>query len=60
MSIASSVTRKISEFKLAREFAARGPWCTKFEIDGRSYGGELDYTGDKRVEYALSEFPDAR
>jgi SAM-dependent methyltransferase len=60
MSIASSVTRRISEFKLAREFAARGPWCTKFEIDGRAYGGELDYRGDQRVKYALSEFPDAR
>ena len=60
MSIASAVTRKISEFKLGREFAARGPWCTKFEIDGRAYGGEIDYKGDKRVEYALSEFPDAR
>jgi SAM-dependent methyltransferase len=60
MSIASAVTRKISEFKLAREFAARGPWCTRFDIGDRSYGGELDYRGDKRVKYALSEFPDAR
>jgi len=34
---------------IAERFAALAPWRTRFEIDGQAYGGELDYTDDRRV-----------
>jgi SAM-dependent methyltransferase len=34
---------------LAERFAALAPWRTRFEVEGAVYGGELDYTGDRRV-----------
>jgi hypothetical protein len=60
MSLVSAARRKLSEYRLSSEFAARGPWCTQFVIAGRRYGGTLDYREDKRVDYAVREFPQAR
>jgi SAM-dependent methyltransferase len=37
---------------LAAEFAARGPWITRFWIDGAPYGGEYDLTRDPRLGLA--------
>jgi hypothetical protein len=34
---------------IAERFDALAPWRTRFEIDGEAYGGELDYTGDRRI-----------
>jgi hypothetical protein len=45
---------------LQREFAARGPWVTGFEIDGRHYGSR-DFTPDGMMEQeARWQFPAAR
>jgi hypothetical protein len=35
--------------EIAERFAALAPWRTRFEVDGVTYGGELDYTGDRRI-----------
>ena len=35
--------------EIERAFAAVGPWQSRFDIDGRSYGGELPYQDDGRV-----------
>jgi Methyltransferase domain len=34
---------------IAERFAALAPWRTRFEVHGELYGGELDYTGDRRI-----------
>ena len=34
---------------IAERFEALAPWRTRFEIDGEVHGGELDYSGDRRV-----------
>ena len=41
-------------------FALRGPWVTRFTIDGRTYGGEFDPAGDARIRLFHESFPDAR
>lgn len=38
--------------RLAAEFAARGPWATRFWIDGIPYGGEHDLGRDPRLSAA--------
>ena len=38
----------------------RGPWVTRFDRDGRSYGGEVSFAGDARIEAFWRAFPDAR
>jgi SAM-dependent methyltransferase len=42
------------------EFAARGPWVTRFEIDGTVYGGDYDAAHDaaERVEDFHAQFPE--
>jgi SAM-dependent methyltransferase len=35
--------------EIAERFAELEPWRTRFEIEGEPYGGDLDYTGDRRV-----------
>src|SRR3954452_16085215 len=35
--------------ELAPRFAALAPWHSRFEIDGRHYGGELGFQDDTRV-----------
>ena len=36
--------------EIAERFAALGPWSTRFEIGGHTFGGELDYDDDDRVK----------
>jgi SAM-dependent methyltransferase len=52
--------RKNSRTDLGQEFARRGPWITKFTIDGHSYGGWFDAVNDPRVEQFRRAFPVAR
>jgi SAM-dependent methyltransferase len=42
---------------LAREFDRRGPWVTQFVIDGRSYGGHMNFEGDERIVSFAARFP---
>ena len=35
--------------EIAERFAALEPWATRFVIDGEAFGGELDYSDDRRV-----------
>lgn len=35
---------------IAERFAELAPWSTRFEIDGRAFGGELDYSQDQRIQ----------
>lgn len=46
--------------ELESQFRSLGPWVTRFEIDGRHYGGEYDAINDERVAMFHREFPDAR
>jgi SAM-dependent methyltransferase len=43
-----------------REFRRRGPWVTRFRLDGRDYGGSADLVDDARVDEFLRSFPDCR
>ena len=48
----------------ARRIAAAvdrlGPWLTRVVVDGRAYGGDVDFTADGRVLTFEAEFGDAR
>jgi SAM-dependent methyltransferase len=46
--------------ELGREFAERGPWVTKFNIDGNDYGGSFDAGNDIRMRWFVEYFKDAR
>ena len=52
----------IDHAALRAEFDALGPWITRFEIDGESYGGWYDAASgnDERVQQFLAAFPKAR
>ncbi|MFB3916101.1 MAG: class I SAM-dependent methyltransferase [Terriglobales bacterium] len=52
--------RKTGQTDLGQKFARRGPWITKFTIDGNSYGGWFDAVNDPRVEQFHRAFPAAR
>jgi SAM-dependent methyltransferase len=45
---------------LTEEFNLKGPWITKFEINGISYGGNFDGMRDKRIVQFFDEFPDVK
>lgn len=45
---------------LGREFEKRGPWVTKFVIDGEAFGGDFDPSADPRVRLFFKWFPDAK
>lgn len=45
---------------LEREFKRRGPWVTRFVIEGKGYGGEYEAAADNRLELFRKEFPQAR
>jgi len=45
---------------LRAQFANRGPWVTKFVIQGQDYGGEFDAMNDGRIAQFWEAFPDAR
>lgn len=43
----------------ARAFRRRGPWVTRFRVDGRAYGGTAELMDDERVSDFLEAFPAA-
>jgi SAM-dependent methyltransferase len=45
---------------LKAEFEKRGPWQTKFVIDGEVYGGHRFVAEDARIAQFLEAFPEAR
>lgn len=42
---------------LTAEFAARGPWITRFLIDGEEHGGDYAAAADHRLDAFLKRFP---
>lgn len=46
--------------RLERGFRRHAPWTTRFTIGGRPYGGDVDFTGDVRIEEFRDAFGDAR
>jgi len=44
---------------LQTEFKKRGPWVTRFVIDGRAYGGRFDALKDGRLSQFFRQFPEA-
>ena len=44
----------------ARGWRRRGPWITRFEHHGGSYGGEVWFARDARIAAFWAAFPDAR
>jgi len=44
---------------LQQEFDRRGPWITKFVIEGTEYGGDFDPLADPRVKQFFQWFPNA-
>jgi SAM-dependent methyltransferase len=47
----------MSRENLEYEFEKRGPWITKFVINGREYGGNLCLLDDPRVDQFFQYFP---
>jgi SAM-dependent methyltransferase len=41
-------------------FRARGPWVTRFSINGHTYGGWCDFTDDERLRDFLDRFAPCR
>jgi SAM-dependent methyltransferase len=48
----------LSRDPLAREFKSRGPWVSRFRIDGRAYGGKADLMDDGRIGAFAAAFAD--
>lgn len=42
------------------EFDKLGPWTTKYIIDGKEYGGNIDLLTDTALQFFRQEFPSAR
>ena len=51
-------SRWIARQRLRVGFRLRGPWYTRFEIEGASYGGEGSYADDARVATFARLFPE--
>jgi SAM-dependent methyltransferase len=45
---------------MAAEFEARGPWVTRFVVDGHAFGGTFDVESDSRIAQFQAAFPNAR
>lgn len=45
---------------LEREFKQRGPWITKFVIEGIEYGGSFDAMNDARIDQMFEAFPNVK
>jgi hypothetical protein len=50
----------LSAVNLVAEFAQRGPWITRFVIDGVASGGDYQVVNDGRVKQFLERFPNVR
>ena len=46
--------------RLSIGFRLRGPWVTRFVINGRAYGGWHDSSADPRPQWFFDTFPDVR
>lgn len=46
--------------KLKDEFDDRGPWVTKYNVNGKTYGGNYDAQNDKRLEWFFQYFPNVK
>ena len=51
------MTQPLMQVDLAREFERRKPWVTKFQIQGREYGGNFDAMNDGRISQFFQYFP---
>jgi len=47
----------LDDLDLKREFEKRGPWMTKFFIQGHSFGGHYDPSTDLRLRWFQQKFP---
>lgn len=45
---------------LAAGFRRHGPWVTRFDIEGRTFGGTVPFATDERLAAFVDAFPDAR
>ena len=45
---------------LEREFQRRGPWVTRFTVEGATYGGKYDAGADNRLDLFRAQFPKAK
>jgi SAM-dependent methyltransferase len=43
--------------RIERGFDRRGPWITRFQIDGHAYGGEIDLPGDSLIDQFSERMP---
>lgn len=50
----------IDKANINSEFLRRGPWVSRWEVDGTAYGGSFDAINDGRVALFHQEFPDAK
>jgi SAM-dependent methyltransferase len=50
----------LDELRVRWGFWKRGPWVTRFTVDGRTFGGSLSYDNDPRVAQFFDAFPQAR
>lgn len=50
--------REARHRRIARGFARRGPWFTRFSIDGVDYGGETSFADEYRIRDFERTFPD--
>lgn len=51
---------KLFNKDLRKEFEKRGPWITKFNVNGKEYGGDFDAMNDRRIDQFYQYFPDAK
>lgn len=51
------MTQPLMQVDLASEFERRKPWVTKFQIQGREYGGNFDAMNDGRISQFFQYFP---
>jgi SAM-dependent methyltransferase len=51
-----SAVKSVREAVIRANFRARGPWVTRFRINGRSYGGWRDFTDDDRIRDFVERF----
>src|SRR5947209_5893974 len=55
--------KSLTHAYLKAMFKMRGPWVTKFQIGGESYGGSRDYSdynADPRIPRFIQQFPEAK
>jgi len=57
----SDIRRGVFRYYATNEgFEERKPWITKFNIDGREYGGNYDASNDVRIDQFFQHFPNVQ